>query len=417
MFASAYGAAAVLAVITTLLVIACSGGRGDIDGPWGDSTLLSFKLGGHYGPAWGRADGHAVIVFRWGDERQYVTGGSLYSIREDGTELTLLSESVGNEYRELSGNRLAFDIEPAVSPDGTRVAYATLRHEAGHHFNIDTATLERREKRLFFFGGGRDERNLTEDVEGSARAPAWSPDGTRIAFLLNREVHTMAADGSDVRSIAAGVKAQWEPPAWSPDGTRLAFREYIFRDFPGESSALYVVGTDGSGLTRIAESGSLPLWSPDGRRLAIMARSEAADVPGPRVDLIEADGSGVETLVAGGFVPLWWSPDGMEIVAHGLSGCELYAIEVTGGANREFGNSNIRVPINSLVALPPCPVRGRAVSPDGSRIAVLTHTMPGQDGREEGVVLFTTARDGSDLRVLVRVGPDGELVAEGEAAR
>ena len=261
---------------------------------------------------------------------------------------------------------------------------------------------------MFFFGGGRDERNLTEDVARWARAPSWSPDGTRIAFLLNREVHTMAADGSDVRSIAPGVEAHWDPPAWSPDGMRLAFREYIYR---GESSALYVVGADGSDLTRIAYDrlpavGLPPVWSPDGRRLAIMATSGEGGLTSPRVDLIEADGSGVETLVAGGLVPLWWSSDGVEIVAHGLRGCELHAIEVTRGASREFGSSS------SLVAHSGCPVRGRAVSPDGSRIAFVTYTTP-----VEGVVLFTTARDGSDLRTLVRVGSDGMLKAAQEAAR
>lgn len=140
-------------------------------------------------------------------------------------------------------------------------------------------------------------------------------------------------------------------------------------------------------------------------------------MPSPRVDLIEADGSRVETLVAGGLVPLWWSPDGAEIVTHGLSGCELYSIELASGAISESGSERVGVPISSLVALSGCPVRGRATSPDGSRIAFLTATVSGSRDWDKNVALFTTARDGSDLRVLVRVGPGGELVAAGEAAR
>lgn len=145
MFASMYGAAAAPAVITTVLSLECGMGPYDIgDFPQGRGG------DGHHGPAWARADGGAVVVFRW-EEGQGAYGGSLYTIREDGTDLALLSESVGDT-RDLGGYRLAFDTSPAVSPDGTRVAYTTLRHSEVGEFGIVTVALEQ-EKRVVVLRG------------------------------------------------------------------------------------------------------------------------------------------------------------------------------------------------------------------------------------------------------------------------
>jgi len=56
-------------------------------------------------------------------------------------------------------------------------------------------------------------------------------------------------------------------PAWSPDGTLLAFSAW---DDPNDSdtSRIYIVNADGSGEPRILTDGSDPSWSPDGSRIA-----------------------------------------------------------------------------------------------------------------------------------------------------
>ena len=373
---------------------------------------------GHYGPAWGYDGDDLVIVFRWSEGRG-IYGGSLYTVLEDGTDLTLLSPSAGDG-DGIGGERIAYDTSPAVSPDGTRVAYATLRHSVSEgRLDIVTAALN-----------GTERQQLTQDRE-TQHEPSWSPDGTRIAFLWRWVPHTMAADGSDVRNLAGEMTAVSEPAAWSPDGTRLAFRESVTED-------LYVVGADGSNLTRVAEGPvGRPAWSPDGR-LAFATGVEVGEgrilaptVPpaspiarGERaIVVMDADGSNMDVLIEDGFEPrsLWWSPDGRELLAWGdrieaeadgtrSAERRLYSFVLETKEAREFTVS-IRGTHRSLRD-----IGNLAWSPDGSRIVVLFPNI-GSQGLPlrlfSSMVLVTVARDGSDLRVLVREDRESKLEAAG----
>jgi hypothetical protein len=85
-------------------------------------------------------------------------------------------------------------------------------------------------------------------------APAWSPDGARLAYVTRGDLWTADADGTH----AARIVADGDQPSWSPNGRRLAFT----RD-----GAVYTVRVDGLDERRLA-SGAHPAWSPDGRRIA-----------------------------------------------------------------------------------------------------------------------------------------------------
>ena len=397
-----------LTAVTPFLVASTCG---DDEFPDTPSSWVAIK--GHSGPAWGRTDDGAVIVFGWHEGLPHI-GGSLYMIREDGTGLTLLSESVGDY--TWTGNGVAYDSSPAISPDGTRLLYATMRYPY-QDLQIATTTLEEQERVLGFFGGGREHQQLMPGRQSQVApsrewqaAPAWSPDGTRIAFLLDGNLHTMAADGSDPRSIAPGISGIYEPPAWSPDGTRLAFRGSA-RSW--REVSLYVVDADGSNLTLVADGAEgAPAWSPDGTRIAFL--QDGSLQPTPLGDdvlyIFEVENGALTKIIEGSFGPLLWSP------ADEVYGLRFSPVDPDG---RLFAVSVDGPPRIRRVAQFVNEPMGLAWSPAGTRLAVRQNpllpcgnlaTCP-----HAGVVLFTVAPDGSDMNVLVRIGPGGELVAEGEA--
>lgn len=138
-------------------------------------------------------------------------------------------------------------------------------------------------------------------------SPAWSPDGSRMAFISNRDgtprLHLSRADGSDVRKLSNlsgvdvfaplwGYLENGHSP-WSPDGTRIAFM-----NFAGQTSAIYVVNADGSGLRRLTDpalDARFNGWSPSGTRIAFTGTTAGVK----DVYVINADGTGLVNLTPG----------------------------------------------------------------------------------------------------------------------
>ena len=117
--------------------------------------------------------------------------------------------------------------------------------------------------------GSSEPVQLTNRKIGSDADPAWSPDGTMIAFRRrgahdNFDVYLMSADGSGVRPIAAGP-AREEKPAWSPDGNQLMIiSNRVASGKPATTYDVYVFDVDGGaprplGLT--AKVVLAPVWS------------------------------------------------------------------------------------------------------------------------------------------------------------
>ena len=156
------------------------------------------------------------------------------------------------------------DAYPAWSPDGSRIAFHSLRDG-----NLEVYTVD---------PDGSNPVNLTNDPAADSR-PAWSPDGASIAFSSRRnggdiDIFTMNADGSAPVDITRNEAYADYWPAWSPDGTRIAFASNRDGDFD-----IYVMDADGSNpvnLTRTNTDAIYPAWITAEAASAIRAASWGA---------------------------------------------------------------------------------------------------------------------------------------------
>ena len=206
---------------------------------------------------------------------------------------------------------------------------------------------------------------------GNNRDPVWSPDGTKIAFVSDKNtslpinIYVMNADGSNVVRLIEDVVNDIDP-AWSPDGTKIAFASS-----QGEPiQSIYTVNADGTNIVRITNalpgSDGQPTWSPDGTRIAFGTNQGGI---GLHVAVVNADGTGRTDFapnIAFGFNPAW-SPDGTRIAFQGDGSVNPEQIFVM----NTDGTGQTRLTTNTFHDLKP------AWSPDGARIA-FERNMTGQ---------------------------------------
>ncbi len=178
------------------------------------------------------------------------------------------------------------NIEPALSPDGTRIAFSSSR--AGRDGNFDLFVMDAD-------GGGI--RRLTTEP-GTDGEPAWTPDGGSIVFTSAREgtpqLYVISADSGDARALTSGPAAN-RSPAVSADGRTVAF--VSLRD---AGPRVYRIGIDGAGGARVG-TGALkegaPTFLPGGELLYGIERSRnsrewrvvRAAAAGPPTPLFDTD--------------------------------------------------------------------------------------------------------------------------------
>ena len=212
----------------------------------------------------------------------------------------------------FSGTPGNIDAMPAWSSDGSRIAFVSNRDGNSDIFvmNVD----------------GTHVRQLTHDRFARLYllrspidiSPTWSPDSKQIAFSSARDNRMMAsktynifvmnADGSDVVNLRQGLLSVDLSPSWSPDGQKIAF---ISGYIPGD---LEVIDTDGAQETDLISTSSVNYgiaWSPDSRSIIFSSDHDGT------FDLyvMNADGSNIVQLTDGPATD-WspaWSPDGSRI--------------------------------------------------------------------------------------------------------
>ena len=205
----------------------------------------------------------------------------------------------GSQRRRLTSDP-APEFDPTWSPDGSKLAY---RSEVDENAEIYVMNAD-----------GSGKRNLTRNP-AEDYSPAWSPGGKRIAFASSRsgvlnDIYVMNADGSHVRRVTRHVSAD-EYPTWSPNGKRLAFAS----DRTGHWE-IFAIDLDGRHERRITRAGGkAPAWSPHGPLIAYQGpRGSAAGEHGMNsLWLVGTDGRRVRRVARNAVVPAW-RPDGKAIL-------------------------------------------------------------------------------------------------------
>ena len=209
---------------------------------------------------------------------------------------------------------------------------------------------------------GSDYQALTEGT-GRDASPAWSPDGTRIAFTRFGaqccEIFVMNKDGSEQVNLTKNAVVD-ALPDWSPDGTKIVFT--VLTGY--QDGDIFVMNADGSGRVNLTSNGAhdtLPSWSPDGTTIAFT--SDRDGPPGPTGDeifVMNADGSDPHHLTSGSARNMSpaWSPDGTKIAfvrETTTAAAEIFVMNADGTGQTNVTND-------------PTTDSNPAWSPDGTRI-------------------------------------------------
>lgn len=312
-----------LAIVLLLLAAAgCGGSSGHPLPPPNQPTTIAFS-------STRALDGSAAAN----------TNGTqnIWAMKSDATGMTPLTRVTATQ---------SDTSDPVWSPDGSKIAFQSPRALDGS----DAANTNNTFNVWVMKSDGTGATPLTRltAVNAHSFSPVWSPDGSKIAFAALR-----ALDGSD----AVGTENIWvvnadgtgaapltkltssfatsSGPAWSPDGSKIAFlsaRALDGSNAPNtnNTSNIWVMKSDGTGalpLTKLTANGALSffsVWSPDGGKIAFLSEraldgSDAENTNSTEnIWVMKADGSGAAALTkltafkAQTGSPVW-SPDGSKI--------------------------------------------------------------------------------------------------------
>jgi eukaryotic-like serine/threonine-protein kinase len=240
---------------------------------------------------------------------------------------------------------------PTLSPDGNTVAYAI---RVNGSWDIYSQRV-----------GGRNATPIINDPDRDEGAPAFSPDGSLIAFHQSGATGSIFIAGATGESVRRLTDIGFDP-AWSPDGTQIAFatEEIVEPASRQGDSALYVVDIGGGAPRKLLDADAVqPSWSPSGERIVYWRNY------GGQRDIY--------TIAAGGGMPVpvtmdapmdWspvWSPDGRFVYFASDRGgvMNLWRIAVDQSSGRVLGSPEpVTAGVQASAALP-------RFSKDGSRLA------------------------------------------------
>ncbi len=209
-----------------------------------------------------RAAGHRIadyIYEKLTGERGIFSTRIAYVVKSGGRYELQIADSDGQNAQTALVSREPI-ISPAWSPDGSRIAYVSFENKKPIVFVHSLAT---------------GKRHVAANFKGSNSAPAWSPDGQRLAVVLTKDgssqIYLISASGGAAQRLTSSGGIDTEPQ-FSPDGAWV-----YFTSDRGGSPQIYRVSSSGGAPERVTFEGNYnvtPRPSPDGKSLAFIARRE-----------------------------------------------------------------------------------------------------------------------------------------------
>ena len=257
--------------------------------------------------------------------------------------------TTSNHFRVLLGASVAALLALLLTVSATqKPAQAAFPGENGKFLYCDEADRDAPCEIFSINPDGSDRMQLTFlPIDLYTRGdtdPESSPDGSKIAFsratytyrdvgggvterIYTQDIYVMNADGSGLREIADDPALDYGP-AWSPDGSKIAFvsnRDASVDATYANSYDIYVTNADGTGepirITNQPGNESDLNWSPDGSKLLYVSTADTPAFPNPGGDTeiyaMNPDGTGVVSRLTDNTAydsTPDWSPDGKEIV-------------------------------------------------------------------------------------------------------
>lgn len=218
-----------------------------------------------------------------------------FSLRDDNAEIYTMTPD-GNQQINLTKHP-SMDREPVWSPTGANILFASDRSGILDLYLMDP--------------NGTNVRKVFR-VSAERKHPSWSPDGKKIAYVRQQAIYIATIDGEQEEQIAK-VGERGGSPSWSPDGSELAF----VRKEPGGYQLVLVNVQVLVQKMLFPQAGQWiynPSWSPDGSKIAFSSWNEPTETS--TIYSINRDGSGLQEI----FVPgrrsrrPVWSPHGDELL-------------------------------------------------------------------------------------------------------